>query len=639
MSVFDFPRINFKGTLQVNPGTANNDDYAGALFSPDNWGPFSGATLGLLDSKRVEARMYGMPDDAYVEWVQKPQPFVTASGATQNQFPAEWNYYGDMGMKYKAEIVGVQGEAGSSYEAELGGLVGLGFQFSGVMTDINPEGSPPATQFFLGKVQLVQDGKTLLSGTPSKGAGQWINFYRNVNIAGDGGAGSYFYHVIEDANLAIPGFDKPGVCGVVLRYYVFRAMLDNPKTDLEELYKNKGTNTKTLEMVGTIAPLYQSETIRSGPTGRLLVCDSPNIVTPQGSQNNGAASPLGNLVALGPAVARQNGNMLSVDFAGTFPDNYQSGVNDKYDFGAVSLRISGGGDWAEIGAVDYADTAAGNRRGWVFDFDLAGNSKALELLKQDDAQVLLVQERPEGVVNLLAETDYFFVSNQLAVYAEQFGSGMELVNQGTAEAATVAVFRRGVELTGDNAPAITTWQYRSTPMQSPGDAEVVSTSAMPGEPIAVDTSQPGNILLTFSISNGNAPAPAGYPPKSYATFMFPPYVTNSPQISVRILPNDEDFSQYYVDPKAAKPVGNERLTFEVVYEKSLRTYYLLYPAMNQYIQLNSEAAVRAGAGAILSRTGRSAANWMSLGYMPPTRDMSVSRSELLQAWCRKVAGS
>ena len=28
MSLFDYPRINFEGTLQLSPGTANNDDYA-----------------------------------------------------------------------------------------------------------------------------------------------------------------------------------------------------------------------------------------------------------------------------------------------------------------------------------------------------------------------------------------------------------------------------------------------------------------------------------------------------------------------------------------------------------------------------------------------------------------------------------
>ena len=37
MSLFDYPRINFKGTIQLNPGTANNDDFGqqpGAAADP-----------------------------------------------------------------------------------------------------------------------------------------------------------------------------------------------------------------------------------------------------------------------------------------------------------------------------------------------------------------------------------------------------------------------------------------------------------------------------------------------------------------------------------------------------------------------------------------------------------------------------
>jgi hypothetical protein len=75
MSLFDYPRINFKGTIQLNPGTANNDDYAGAYSLPKEWGPFAGATLALIDSKRVEARTYGMSDDAFIAWAQKAHTF------------------------------------------------------------------------------------------------------------------------------------------------------------------------------------------------------------------------------------------------------------------------------------------------------------------------------------------------------------------------------------------------------------------------------------------------------------------------------------------------------------------------------------------------------------------------------------
>ena len=116
--------------------------------------------------------------------------------------------------------------------------------------------------------------------------------------------------------------------------------------------------------------------------------------------------------------------------------------------------------------------------------------------------------------------------------------------------------------------------------------------------------------------------------------MSPPYITNAPSISLRILPNDEDFGAYFVDPNASEPVGNDQLTFEVVYEKVLRTYYLLYPIMNQVFPLNSEAAVTAHAPAILKVTDPEL--WMSIHFMPRTRDMSASRRTLLQAWCRKV---
>jgi hypothetical protein len=171
-------------------------------------------------------------------------------------------------------------------------------------------------------------------------------------------------------------------------------------------------------------------------------------------------------------------------------------------------------------------------------------------------------------------------------------------------------------------------------MQSPGNAEAINSNLAPGQPIAVDTSQPGNFLFTFTVGGGSNVPPAGYPPKSYGTFMNPPYITNSPSISLRILPNGEDFRKYYVDPDADEPVGNDLLTFDVVYQKVLRTYYLLYPAMNLVIPLNQECKVTENAQAILDAT--EPALWMSIHYMPRTRDMSASRRTLLRAWCRKV---
>jgi hypothetical protein len=329
-----------------------------------------------------------------------------------------------------------------------------------------------------------------------------------------------------------------------------------------------------------------------------------------------------------------NENIVSADFIGTFPDNYQpqpQPSNIKYDFGNVSLVVYSGSNSAVIGAVEYAKTAEGYQRGWIFDFDISANTAAQQVLQNAEAKFKLVHSSQAVVLD---ETDYYFVSNQQGIYAEQHGTGSLFLNQGSLEPATFSVFHRGQELSAKDCPAVTVWLYRSIPLQEPGNAVPISTNHKPGQPIVVDTSQPGNFLFTFSVNDKNNPGPANYPPKSYSSFMNPPFITNAPSISLRILPNDEDFSQYYVDPTAEEPVLNDRLTFDVLYEKVLRTYYLLYPVMIPFVQLNSADSVRTNAQAILNTTEASV--WMTRSYMPRTRDMSSSRLKLLRAWCNKV---
>ncbi|HEX5703944.1 MAG TPA: hypothetical protein VFX97_12140 [Pyrinomonadaceae bacterium] len=643
MSIFDYPRINFKGTIQLNPGTANNDDYAPYYTLPASWGPpFAGMPLALIDSKNVQARTYGKSDDDFIAWVQQQQTFdvVGTPGQTAQVIPAEWNYYGGMEMSSIAvKVIGVQtGPSEISSEANssvpLTNLLGAELAISnGHITDVNSEGSPPATQFFIDGLTLSKGGTTFIKGSPSKGACQWLNFYRNANLTADGGAGGYVYHVMRKSQagtiIDIPGFDDPNVVGAILRYYLFRPMeTASTPAQIEAVYQQKQANPATLEIVGTIAPLHADEDIVTTPKGRLMVSNTAQIPTPPGSTNN---SPNG-LLALAPAVLRVANTSVSADFVGTFPDYYQKSfvpLNDKYYFGEVSLVVSAGANSAVIGAVDYANTLRGDQQGWVLDFDISSNAAAQQVLQDANASFQLVHPKL-GVI--LAETDYYFVSNQQAIYAEQFGSGSEFLNQGTREPATVLLLRHGLEIPAHKSPGITVWQYRSIPLEDPGNAVAISTNHTPGRPIIVDTSQPGNFLFTFSITDDDNPGT--FPPPSYGTFMNPPYVTNAPSISLRILPNSEDFSQYYVDPEAPEPVGNDSLTFDVLYEKVLRTYYLLYPVMIPFVKLNSEADVAKNAQAILRTTDASV--WMSADYMPRSRDMSASRVRLLQAWCRKV---
>ncbi|HEU0302196.1 MAG TPA: hypothetical protein VFR37_22255 [Longimicrobium sp.] len=633
MGVFSFPRINFVGTIQLNPGTANNDDYAqagsGQLTMPASWGPYAGQPFGLVDSKLVQPRTFGMSDADFIAWVQQPYLF---DGSSKPQMPSEWNYYGNMSSSATTTVVGVQAGPGQPCTAPdpavpLSSLVGASLTFSGGITDVNSEGSPPATQFFLDTLTLTSGGTPVVQGVPSKGACQWINFFRNVNLQADGGAGGYIYHVLlagEGTTIDIPGMPA-NARGVVIRYYLYNVQqgVTDPYAQAE-LYKHKKANPATLQIAGTIAPLLDDEAILTGPVGRLLVSNTTPIPSPTGVTNNNAG---GGPIALAPAVLQQDGNAISADFLGTFPEYYQGGANPKYDFGPVELVVAGGGTTATIGPVPYTDQDGGNALGWVFDFDISANTGAQQALQDPEAAFSLVSAQ-HGTV--LGETDYYFPSNQQAIYAEQHGPGDVFLNQGTTEPATVSVYHRGNPLSASDCPPITVWAYQSTPIQSPGNVFVVSTSFKPGDPLVADTSQPGNLLFTFTIGDGNDP------PQSYATFAYPPslWVTNAPSISVRILPNDEDFSGYYVDPTAAEPVGNGQLTFDVVYAKVLRTYYLLFPVMNKFIPLNSETDVQASAQDILDRTEMSI--WMTTSYMPRTRDMSASRRALLRAWCWKV---
>ena len=623
MSLFDFPRIHIAGTLTLSPGTANNCDYAGNAFLPD------GQTLGLIDSTNVMPITFGMNDADFISWVQQVQTFTPN---TQQIVPSEWNYYGDMSSSGTAAVIGVAVAPGKVLTAPdpsipVSALIGSALTTGGSITDVNSQGSPPATQFFIEQLTLMNGSATALQGPASKGACQWLNIYRNVNAQADQGAGGYIYQVVlksQSSVFNIPGFEDPAIVGAIFRYYLYNIMVpDTTNEEIVYLYQQQEQNPAPLQFVATIAPLYEDEAIITSPIGRLLVASSATIKTPTANNNGGGT------IALAPAVVQQNGDTISAEFVGTFPDNFQQPggpgtpwTNDKFGFGAVALTVSGNGTTATIGSVNYTDMNGGNACGWLFDFDISNNAEAQKALADPNASFAL---NGGSMGDLLTEAEYFIVTNQLAIYGEQFGPGDSFVNQGAPEPARVSVYSRGVELTGATCPPMSVWSYATVPLQTPGPAVLVTNSFAPGEALRVDTSQAGNFNFVFTIGDQQ-------PPSSWSAFILTLLMTNTTTISLRLLPNGVDFSQYYVDPNAPDPVGNASLTFDVVYANVLRTYYLLFPAMNKFIQLNSEGDVAAAAPDILKVTDPS--RWMSIHYMPRTRDLSQSRRTLLQAWCR-----
>lgn len=182
MSLFNYPRINFQGLISFNPGTANNADYAQNLYFKHYNGVVE--PLSLIDPCLVEPNTYGMSDDDFRVWVQNKQQFYDKNGVPSGDpiFPSEWNYYGPMTMGIsdlsKTKIIGVQTDSSNSYtektdNIDITSLIGEPLTMSGHITDVNSEGSPPATQFFINNI-TIGDGDPI-SGF-SKGVGQFLNF-------------------------------------------------------------------------------------------------------------------------------------------------------------------------------------------------------------------------------------------------------------------------------------------------------------------------------------------------------------------------------------------------------------------------------------------------------------------------------
>ena len=293
--------------------------------------------------------------------------------------------------------------------------------------------------------------------------------------------------------------------GVICRYYLYRRSGGaSSNADIEALYEKQQSNPATLEIVGTFAPLFADERIVTGPVGRLLISNVAQIPTPPGSNNNGNG-----FIALAPAVLQRNGNTISADFSGTFPDDFQtdSGANPKFDFGPVSLWVANAAERVSSGRSTTptpipAIAAGGSSTSISRRMQRPGGSWRIPMRR------FSLQHEQYGTI--LAETDYYFVSNQQGIYAEQHGARRLFPEPGDHRAGHRLGLPSRPRTDADDCPPITVWQYRSVPIQSPGDVEAIATNFKPGQQLQVDTSQPGNFLFTFSIDDPGHPAPAAF---------------------------------------------------------------------------------------------------------------------------------
>ncbi len=432
MSVFDFPRINIKGLLQINVGTANNDDYS--LLPGDDAGTYSGTatipqggqigqSLRLGNSATVQPYDWNDPetgqrmtDEQMAEWMAKPQTFASYKNQTVDEYtrvqmiPGEWNLYGNMGVDMiDTSVVGVTVPDSSSANGvrvytsdDPLGLIGAQLSFNNrvgstgrstaMLVDINPE-APQASQVFSDNLLLEKDGTAILSGNPSKAVTRWINFQRNTAINGPNGAAGTFQCTVplseiqDEPIFAMmqPYLDQSKqLAGIVFRYTMFRSMqkintfkYNNADwlQEITDLYQTKGVNPTYVQISGTIAPWYEGE-MQSTPTGSYLVSGADETFHSPG----GNTAPGGGPFNLAPAIVNWSPQnpLISLDLSAALPDAYndpnydpmRQDTNPKFDLGPLSFGQRIGSYLTHIGPVPYTDTDAGDAAGWIFDYKI-----------------------------------------------------------------------------------------------------------------------------------------------------------------------------------------------------------------------------------------------------------------------------
>ncbi len=753
MSQFDFPRIHVRGLVSINVGTANNDDYSGMSIVPTRtandepkMAAYDRLPMRLANTDDVQPITFGKSDKGFIKWASRP--LEVFNGATKTKvIPGEWNYNGSMGMALEFNYKDFEGNSGTSQtivsriqtdsthyfneetgtdglsEAQLAALnpfIGATLSYkkrtnvresTAMMIDCSQEGSSASSQVIAGNLMLENKGNILLGrqlnengnyaggGQPSKASTWWLNFQRNVNFPGPGGAAGTFQTVVpfepgleatalkELFETFRPAGETREIVGVVYRYALFRVQSEfRNNLTATELQTKAGKAIPGLgEMIGTLAPWYEGDGVENLTMGRILMPLSytmgqimapypqgnpPRLpgtfVKPTGSAGNGGQFRLGPIVS----KLHEQLKVLSLDMATSVPENYTDdpraknfpgyrndtdpsiSKNPKYNLGDLDLGLrfedaNGTEQEVTLATLNFDDsstysygTVQYNDGGAMLDISLDCNGYTLEDVKQG---TLFLKGTAEGQSEqFLNEQELMITFPHSTVYCEQEPSGTTTLYNfaGDQVPSPVVVYQKGKPLSPaayekmvQSGKGLVLQQFRLNPLQL---QESVNEYPILNQDInTLDFSVLTDVNLNGTHIGAITQKGVSQQEGGMITTQGEIDTIVHPIVYVRILPN-EDYSQYYEDPSAEEPVGNDTLTFGVIYEKVFRNYHLIYPAMNQQVPMNDpmEWAGPTMARTLLDRIDPT--TWMDYAYMPRTRDLSHSRTVLLQAYARRI---
>ena len=465
--------------------------------------------------------------------------------------------------------------------------------------------------------------------------------------------------------------------GIVIRFRIWEV---EPQIIDANLYaqfsKNQGPDNPAVGyLVGTIGVWEQGEP-ETETAGRKLTSPFPRpqmyLQPPGGGQPipwkgqpnpwtftdaNGNSLPpsmIGNAVA----YVQPSQSVISLDLVSSFPKfgfrnpngpqkSDSQGFNaqpQKANFGAVELAVmSATGPVSTIGPVDYGLNNYSNYEDFGGIVDIPYDPSLAPVIASGTLILRGSSGSLNGGITLLQERGTRLVTDDRAVYwslpnesnpSPTRTIGLKVYANGgrTTQPTTVYLYEYfniiqdlNKKTNGQQSPPCTDGLRPNQTVQQDvrGLLQFPATITIPaGEgydtwyPVQVKVVQSGATLLAFQTQQdsieygtGNNPPVTGVPVWTYATYT-----------SVRVYTND-DFSKLYANPP---------LKWDDVYNYVLRFYYLIYPAMSEFIPLNLEDSVVGRAPIIQQRlnTPDKPGFWTTYN-MPVTRTMSPNKVKLV----------
>lgn len=629
MSIFNGPRINFWGGISTNVNVANNSNGVPQTAKSEDQQP-------ILDVARAQIaeQAASMTDEDIITLMRAPDPqhYYTESG---------WNFYGDQQLHLvDAQVsssgapgeVNTQGDIINEPIYLLGSLdpnTGQGPHASAVMVDLDPTASI-STQIIMGGLMIGSPEKPklhLIENVTANSYGVFTveakadnetdqelilrQFYRDPDGPGSAWASGTFQVTFSKASIKSADMSCPAIAalvndatmdGIVLRFQMFEMFPMLTTDELQLAYKNNQnpSNPSLGRIVGTIAPHYPGEP-KTCSIGREIVMQDTQLVGYFDIDQEAERLTLDALSLYPKAHFRDNRKNIG----GSFPiePNVDYGTNTLIA-GDVSLSFSANPD-------DYY------RYGGIIDIALQSSS-IIETLNNNPVEI-----KGEKPVTLTG------IGNQVGFDPS--------VGRPTGKA--IKTFFKAIE----------------TPVRIYGDArniyidehdgamDIELNVRIYGRPTPIFDEPGGNLKITLASGNTGPEIPDGdfldFPQQTYVqqgksqfTFSIADKGnTDQYGFQTLVITSIEGGSHFINVRKYPKTdfgiVAGSSISWEQVYQNSLRYFYVTFPAMNMRFPLNDEMTVKNLSGPIQSRIS-DAYRQTSL-YMPITRSMTPSQRALL----------